>query len=71
MDNTKYNNTDLKNGLNSLILKRGVSKEGSEYYYLNLDFKNGYEKRVFLNNESLFAIRDVCNLLETEGIMGD
>jgi hypothetical protein len=38
-----------------VVLASG-DKDGHKYYYLDIFFKNGYSKRVFLNNESLFII---------------
>lgn len=63
MDNTKYYNRDFKAALASVELKTGTSKEGNPYTYLNLVFINGYSKRLFLNDEALFALRNAIDTL--------
>lgn len=68
MDNSKYLNKNITKVISSLELKSGKSKEGSDYLYLDLAFINGYSKRIFLNNESMFAIRNaIDNLAQKSG----
>ena len=50
-------NQDIKFALDSLVTGEGISKgSNNPYFFLDLKFKNGYSKRVFLNSESLFCI---------------
>lgn len=66
MDNSKYINKNIIKVLKSLDIKQGTSKEGSSYLYLDLVFNNGYAKRVFINNESMFAIRNAVDLMTAQ-----
>lgn len=54
----EYINTDFLKAIKSCVLKKGVSKDGADYLYLDLGFTNGYKKRVFINSEAEFAIRN-------------
>ncbi len=60
----EYINKDFKKALSSLVLNEGTSKEGSKYLYLELEFTNGYKKRVFINSEAEFAVRNAYDTLE-------
>lgn len=51
-------NKDFKVAVKSAIVKKGTSKDGNDYYYLSLEFVNGYEHRVFLRSDNIFAFKD-------------
>ena len=53
------NNKNLLPHVAEIKLGVGKAKEsGNDYAYFDVKLKNGYSKRVFLNNDSLFAIND-------------
>lgn len=49
---------DLSKVIKSALVKKGVSKDGNDYYYISLEFINGYEHRVFLRSDNVFALMD-------------
>ena len=51
-------NEDLKKAISSAVIKEGKTKEGNTYTYIDLEFANGYTKRVFVNSDSLFGLKD-------------
>lgn len=59
-------NLDIINSISSVITKTGVSKAGNPYNYLEFNFINGYSTRMFLNSDSVFAIRDAYKQTKTE-----
>lgn len=53
-----YIDINIKNTIDSLTVCQGVAKAtGNPYFYLDLVFINGYSKRIFLNDDSKFAIQ--------------
>lgn len=63
MDLSKYQNKELKGAIESMKIYKGKAKEsGNDYYAVDIEFINGYKKRLFLNNEESFAF---CNAFDT------
>ena len=61
------NKTNLKESIGSLNVVQGTAKNtGSVYYCIELEFKNGFTKRLFLNDAETFAVSDAFNRLETD-----
>lgn len=64
----KYLNKDYKKAIESFTVCQGIAKDsGNPYFYINLQLVNGYEKRLFLNDDSKFAFAnafDVCDISE-------
>ena len=55
----EYIGKDYKQAISSFMLKKGIAKEtNNEYVYLSLTLCNGYEQRIFLNADKMFAIKD-------------
>lgn len=50
-----YHNQDLTDSIKLLTVKQGKSKEGTDYYYLDLSFINGFSKRIFVNSSEMFG----------------
>lgn len=61
----QYIDKEYKNAIGSFKLKKGIAKDsGNEYYYLSLTLVNGYEQRIFLNNDKMFAVKDAFSSLD-------
>jgi hypothetical protein len=55
--NIKLKCDDLLPYVSSIVLDNGHSeKTGRTYHYIELTFSNGWRKRIFLNDDSLFAV---------------
>lgn len=68
----KYINTNQKKAIESLTVCQGIAKEtGNPYYYLSLKFINGYEKRIFLNDDSKFAVLNALDTVQVTEVMSD
>lgn len=66
-DLQKYLNRELKGAIRSVTVGQGKAKDsGNTYYYIQLSFVNGYDKRIFLNSEESFAWCNAFEQLETE-----
>ena len=50
-----FHNQDLTDSIKLLTVKQGKSKEGTDYYYLELTFINGFSKRIFVNSTESFG----------------
>lgn len=50
-----YLNQDLTDSIKLLTVKQGKSKEGTDYFYLELTFINGFTKRIFVNSTESFG----------------
>lgn len=60
-----YLNKNYVDIIRELIIKKETSKAtGRPYYCFDLKFINGYERRIFLNNDQLFAMTDACRQIE-------
>lgn len=52
----KYINQNLKDIISGIQVVQGTAKDsGNIYYCIELNFINGYSKRLFLRNEEQFA----------------
>lgn len=61
----EYLQKNYKDCVESITLCTGIAKtSGNQYYYINLKLINGYEKRIFVNNEQMFAFKNAFDLLE-------
>lgn len=68
----KYLNNNIKNAIESLTVCQGTAKEsGNPYWYLSLKFINGYEKRIFLNDDSKFAVLNAIETIQVSEIMNE
>ena len=48
----------LNNIVKNVYLKKGISKKtGSEYYTINVEFKNGYVWHYYLTNEARYIMQ--------------
>lgn len=60
--NTNSNTQNIISCVDSLQLGEGVAKESKRaYQYLDICFKGGYKKRVFLNDEAVYIINDIIS----------
>lgn len=59
----KYIGQELKESIESLQVKTGVTKDGSSYNYISLKLKNGYETRIFAKQGEQFAYSNAFELL--------
>lgn len=50
-----FHNQDLTDSIKLLTVKQGKSKDGTDYYYLELTFINGFSKRIFVNSTESFG----------------
>lgn len=67
MDLQQYLDQELKGAIRSVRVQQGKAKDsGNIYYYVQLIFINGYEKRIFLNNDESFAWINAFQQLESE-----
>lgn len=67
MDLQKYQDQELKGVIRSLRVMQGKAKDsGNIYYYIQMVFVNGYEKRIFLNNDETFAWVNAFDVLEQD-----
>lgn len=63
----KYFNLEFKDAISSCQVKQGTSKEGSPYSYIEIQFINGYSKRIFMNDEMKFAIFNSIDAMIASG----
>lgn len=59
-----YENINLIESISSFIVKKGKSKEGTDYYYLDLAFVNGFNKRLFISQTEMFGFLNAFEQLE-------
>lgn len=60
-----YVNKNYKNAIESLKVCQGVAKDsGNTYYYIELLFINGYSKRIYLNDDSRFALSNAFDFVD-------
>ena len=60
----EYHNQDLTDSIKLLTVKQGKSKEGTDYYYLELTFINGFTKRIFVNSTESFGFLNAFQSLQ-------
>lgn len=61
---------NLVSTVEALIPKKGKTKDGMEYDYLDLVFKNGWTKRVFVGSDGVFGVLNAAELLKSESLGG-
>lgn len=68
MDNlAKYMNKELKGAIAHVGVVQGTAKDsGNIYYAVELEFINGYKKRLFLQQAEQFAWTNAFEQLETQ-----
>lgn len=77
MANIEYNyfkelvNKNITPYLQGSKFCEGKTKDGSTYYYISIMFKNGFEKRLFLNNSDIFGIKDAVNMIDKNASFKD
>ena len=59
-----FHNLDLTDSIKLLTVKQGKSKEGTDYYYLELTFINGFSKRIFVNSTESFGFLNAFQSLQ-------
>lgn len=59
----KYIGQELKESIESLQVKTGVSKGGLSYEYIALKLKNGYETRIYAKQGEAYAFSNAFDLL--------
>lgn len=59
-----YENINLIESISSFVVKKAKSKEGTEYFYLDLTFCNGFSKRIFINQSDSFGFLNAFDQLE-------
>lgn len=63
---SKYLDRDLRGAIRSMRVQQGKAKDsGNVYYYIELIFNNGYNKRLFLSSDETFAWCNAFEMLET------
>lgn len=55
-------NKNLLSAVREVIPKKGKTKDGLEYDYLDLVFVNGWSKRVFLGSDGAFGLLNAAEL---------
>lgn len=69
MDNklAEYQNQNLKGIIKSVQVVQGIAKDsGNTYYAIELQFINGYSKRLFLRSDEQFAWVNAIELLDVD-----
>lgn len=66
---------DLKNKnvvstIQGLYVKEGTTKDGNNYNYLDLMFKNGWHTRIFLNDDQRFGFLNACETVKSDSLEG-
>lgn len=60
-----YLNKNFNNAIKSFTVEQGVSKDSQTvYYYLILEFINGFQKRFYMNDAERFAIQNAFDVLD-------
>lgn len=67
---SNYVGKELKDAVSSLQVVKGTSKEGNTYYCIQLEFINGFPKRLFLKQDEVFAWTNAFDMLETNKQLG-
>ena len=49
---------DVSKAIDHAVLQKGKTKDGQEYHYIDLIFKNSWTTRVFLNSDKAFGLLD-------------
>lgn len=66
------NKNNLKDSIGSFRVVQGTAKNtGSIYYCVEIEFINGFSKRLFLNDAESFAIMNSFEQLEAEETFDD
>lgn len=52
---------DILPAVQAIIVEKGKTKDGNEYDYADIIFKNGWKKRLFFSSDALFGLLDACN----------
>lgn len=60
----KYVGRNVLPYLTDCTFNSGKTKDGGTYYYITVKFKNGFEKRLFLNSSDVFGIKDAMNTVD-------
>lgn len=67
---SKYLDRDLRGAIRSMRVQQGKAKDsGNVYYYIELIFNNGYNKRLFLSSDETFAWCNAFEMLETNKVI--
>lgn len=61
---SNYVGKELKDAVSSLQVVRGTSKEGNTYYCIQLEFINGFPKRIFLKQDEVFAWTNAFDMID-------
>lgn len=72
MDNklAEYLNIEIKGIIKSVRVVQGTAKDsGNVYYAIELQFINGYSKRLFLRSDEQFAWVNAIEMLKTNAII--
>lgn len=70
MDLSKYLDRELIGAIRSMRVQQGKAKDsGNTYYYIELFFNNGYNKRLFLTSDEIFAWCNAFEMLETNKVI--
>lgn len=55
--------SDITNVIKKVEFKKGISKSGSDYYYILITLINNGEERIFLNSDSKFKWDNAVSML--------
>lgn len=67
---SKYLDRDLRGAIRSMRVQQGKAKDsGNVYYYIELIFNNGYNKRLFLSSDETFAWCNAFEMLEINKVI--
>lgn len=61
-----YVGRDLKKSIASISVMKGKTKDGNDYYSLDLGFINNYHHRIFLKDAERFAVIDAIQQIDAE-----
>lgn len=53
---------DIHSAVQSVIVGEGISKDEKPYNFLDLIFRNGWTKRVFLTSDAMFGLLNACEV---------
>lgn len=63
----KYKDMEIKDIISSVAVREGKAKDsGNTYYYLEINLINGYQTRMFVNSDAMFAWLNALESLDND-----
>ena len=57
-------NKDIRDAVQSVVVEKGKTKDGKDYDYFDITFKNGWVKRVFLTSDAIFGLLNAVEVVK-------